>query len=241
MSFRNYFKERQEKKKLLSEIKETILGSKKKSKMFGKLNVSSFEEVFRVFFNLGNASYFSGDNDVFEYFIESLFEMMGADAIEMEDSEIIKYVYSYGLMSLQNYNIIPYTTVVSHLKENIFNQSDIKAVNSYIRILREFASKSVSINYEPGVMEVLNAFREINNYFLDRKMHINSMYLKNAIISMVYSAEKGKHKYMKDKILAKTKGMLKFTPHKGKPVAIDAGPTQTVQEELNTTPEEAQS
>ena len=236
MSVRSYFKERQEKRKLLSEIKETILGSKKKSKMFGKLNVSSIDEVFRIFVNLGNASYFSGDNDVFEYFIESLFEMMGADSIEMEDSEIIKYVYSYGLMSLQNYNIIPYTTVVSHLKENIFNQSDMKAVNRYIRILREFASKSGSINYMPGVMEVLNAFREINNYFLDRKMHINSMYLKNAIISMVYSAEKGKHEYMKDKILAETKGMLGFTPHRGKPSAIDTGPTKTIQEELNTPP-----
>ncbi len=208
--------------------------------MFGKLNVNSIDEVFRVFFNLGNASYFSGDNDVFEYFIESLFKMMGADSLRMEDSEIIKYVYSYGLMSLQNYNIIPYTTVVRHLKENILNQSDIKAMNGYIRILREFASKSVSINYEPGVMEVLNAFREINNYFLDRKMHINSMYLKNAIISMVYSAEKGKHKYMKDKILAKTKGMLRLTPYRVKPTAIDVGPPQTIQEELGTTPEEAQ-
>ena len=131
--------------------------------------------------------------------------------------------------------------MVSHLKENIFNQSDMKAVNRYIRILREFASKSGSINYMPGVMEVLNAFREINNYFLDRKMHINSMYLKNAIISMVYSAEKGKHEYMKDKIIAKTKGMLGLTPHKGKPAAIDTGPTQTIQEELNTTPQKGQS
>lgn len=241
MSFRNYFKERQEKRKMLSEIKETILGSKKKSKMFGKLNVSSIDEVFRIFVNLGNAAYFSGDNDVFEYFIESLFEMMGADSIPMEDSEIIKYVYSYGLMSLQNYNIIPYTTVISHLKENIFNQSDIKTVNGYIRILREFASKSGSINYEPGVMEVLNAFGEINNYFLDRKMHINSMYLKNAIISMVYSAEKGKHEYMKNKIVAKTKGMLRFTPRRVKPAAIDTDLTQITQEESSTTPEEAQS
>ena len=73
MSIKKYVRERYEKRKLLSEMKNIIIEEPKKEfKTLKQLDINTISEVMEMYINIGNMSYISGDNDIFEYFIESL-------------------------------------------------------------------------------------------------------------------------------------------------------------------------
>lgn len=231
MSVKNFIKEREEKQRLLLELKNIILKEDSRGlKIFKKLNIKDFDEVLKLFVNIGNTSYVSGDNYIFEYFVESLFEMINADPEELDKEEIIKYIHNYGIMSAQNYDIISYSTIVEGFKENIVMQEETKVINYHLKILRELASKAVALNFELGVLEVLNALRDIHGRFVDDDKQVNGLYLMNTIISLIYSAERSRNLDLKEKIIFETNGVLKLTLPRIGPEAVEVGSTQEPEE-----------
>lgn len=231
MLVKNFVKEREEKQRLLSELKNIILKEDNRGlKIFKKLNIKNFDEVFKLFVNIGNTSYVSGDNYVFEYFIESLFEMINADPEELDKEEMIKYIHNYGIMSAQNYDIMSYSTIVKGFKENMSMREETKVINHNLKILRELASKAAALNFELGVLEVLNALRDIYRKFIEDDKQVNGLYLKNTIIFLIYTADKNRHVDLKEKILYETGDLLGFALPRVEPEAVDVKSSQEPEE-----------
>lgn len=202
MSLKNFVSNREEKREILSQIKNIILKqSDKQLQTLKKLNISKFDEVLQLFLNIGNMSYISGDITLFEYFIKSLFELMHAEAKELNKYELIKYIQNYGLKSVKDHDIAQFSIILNNLKKYIFELKGTKNINSNLRILKNLALKSESHNYELGTFEILSVFNELNEYFKDNKMDINRLYIHNNLISLMYSAEFNHHERLKYRIL----------------------------------------
>jgi hypothetical protein len=218
MSVKHLVKERAEKRKLLSEIKEAILeGPNKKRNTFKKLNIRTLDEALSLLINIGNMSFVSGDNDVFEPFIEALYEIVQADIEGLEKERLIKYIHNYGLRSAKDHDIIPYSIVIKNLKEHVLDLRETRSVNAYLGILKNLALKSETSNYELGTLEALRVFREFNGHFNDNAMYVNKFYLKSIMISLMSSAETNRHERLKHKILAEAKEILGFEPPRVQP------------------------
>lgn len=231
MSVKIFVKERAEKRKLLSDIKKIIIKhSSKELKIFDKLNISTLDGVLELLINIGNMSYVSGDNDIFEYFIESLFDIIHADIKELNKEEIIKYIHNYGVVSAKDHDIIPYSIIIDNLKEYIFELKETKSINSYLRVLRDLALKSETNNYELGTLEALHVFRDLNEHFIEKNMHINRFYLKNIVISLISSTEISHHERLKNKVLVEANEILGFEPLKVQPDAVGTEPIRTIEE-----------
>ena len=190
-----------EKRGLIDEFKNIILkGSTNQIKMFDKLGVSTIQGVLKYFINIGNRAYFSSDIDTFEYFIESLFNIINVENKKVENDELIEQVYHYGLISIHNFNTALYFIIVKQLKINIYELKETKYINEYLFILKNLALKSGLNNFESGVLEIINIFKDLNEYFINNDMKINRFYLKSIMISLIYSAEKNQQKSLKNKM-----------------------------------------
>lgn len=211
MSLKRYLKERQEKRKLLSEIKDIIIDkSNKKIKNLKKFNINSIDEVMKMHVNIGNTTYLSGNNDAFEYYIESLFEIINAKCDNLNNDDLLENIKKYGVMSAHNYNIITYSIILNSIKKQIIKLSDLQSINQYIKILGELALITENINYEEAIMEALQAIKEIHDYMIDENMQVNKVYLQNIIISLIHSAGINQHEYLKRIIITETKDKLIF-------------------------------
>lgn len=236
MSVKHLVKERAEKRKLLSEIKEAILeGPNKKMNTFKKLNIRTLDEALSLLINIGNMSFVSGDNDIFEPFIEALYEIVHANIEGLEKERLIKYIHNYGLRSAKDHDIIPYSIVLKNLKEHVLDLRETRSVNAYLGILKNLALKSETSNYELGTLEALRVFRELNGHFADNGMHVNKFYLKSIMISLMSSAETNRHERLKHKILAGAKDILGFEPAR---VQLDSGTDSIPAIEVGALPEE---
>ena len=211
MSLKRYLKKRQEKRKLLSEIKDIIIDEPNKElKNLKKFNISTIDEVMKMYINIGNTTYFSGDNDTFEYFIESLFEIINAKRDNLNNNDLIKNIKKYGVMSAHNYNIITYSIILNAIKRHIFKLADLQSINQYIKILGDLTLITENNNYEEAVMETLQAIKKIHDYLIGENMQVNRVYLQNIIISIIHSAGINQHEYLKRIIITETKDMLMF-------------------------------
>jgi hypothetical protein len=221
MSVKKYVKEQHEKRKLLLKLKNIIIEEPKKEfKTLKQLDIKTLSEVMEMYINIGNMSYFTGDNDIFEYFIESLFDIINAAPVKFNEEELIKYIYKYGFMSSRNYNITPYCIILSNIKSNIFRSEDMQLINQHLDMLENLAMTSEEHNYESGTMETLHILKDIDDYLKKKNMEVNRFYLKNIIISVIHSAEKNQHEHLKDKIVAESNEILELKILKDQPEAV---------------------
>jgi hypothetical protein len=230
MSVKDLIKERSEKRKLLSEIKLIILKDpQKKLKDFKKMNVKTIDDILGLFINIGNMAYFSGDNDTFEFFMDSLFDVIHMN-LELDREKMIKCIYNYGLLSAHNHDIIPYSIILNNFRKTIFELTETITINNYLRILKDLALNSEINNYELGVMDVLNVFKDLYDHFLDKNMHVNRLYLQNIVISLISSSESNHHERLKNTTLIEAKKVLEFEPIKARLEASEVGSIQSVGE-----------
>lgn len=238
MSIKKFARERQEKRKLLTELKNIIIEEPDKNlRKLRKYNISTVDDVINIFFNVGNMSYFLGDNDIFDFFIESSFEIISAESDNINKNDLIKYIKNYGFMSAQNYNIITYSIILKNIKKHIFNLEKVQLINFYLRTLKDLVMIPEIKDYEVGVIEALYIFNEINDYFIFKGMRVNRVYLKNIIISIINSAEINKHQYLKNIIFSETVGIVGFqkTPDQTENLRIGATPMRDEIETPNQT------
>lgn len=238
MSIKKYVRERHEKRKLLSEMKNIIIEEPKKEfKTLRQLNINTISEVMEMYINIGNMSYISGDNDLFEYFIESLFDIINAAPEKFNERELVKYIYKYGLMSSRNYNITPYCIILSNIKTNVFKSEDMQIINQYLKILENLAITSEAHNYESGTMETLHILKDIDDYLKEKNMEVNRFYLKNIVISVIHSAEKNQHEHLKDKIVAESNEILEFKILRDQPEAVYIDSKPVLERDEPSTPQ----
>ncbi len=230
MSVKDLIKERSEKRKLLSEIKLIILKDpQKRIKDFKKMNVKTIDDVLGLFINIGNMAYFSGDNDTFEFFMDSLFDVMHMN-LELDREKMIKCIYNYGLLSVHNHDVIPYSIILNNFRKTIFKLTETITINNHLRILKDLALSSEINNYELGIVDVLNVFKDLNDHFRDKNMNVNRLYLQNIVISLISSSESNHHERFKNTMLTETKKLLEFESIKARLEASEVELTQPVGE-----------
>lgn len=207
MSFKKYVRKRSEKIELIDEIKDIILTeSRKEMSIYSGFKI---DEIIKIFINIGYKSYFSGDMDIFEYFIDSLFELVSSNSEIISAEELLKYINYLGNMSIHNHNIIPFYTIITNIQKKIYELNELNTINNYLNIIKNLAFKSEKENFEIGILEILNKLKYINNYFIKNNLQINNIFLKNIIISLIYHTDMNNKEYLKNKIIAEIEDILK--------------------------------
>jgi len=202
MSIRKYIQDSHEKKELVKEFVNLInIDENTREKSLDRLNIQDINEVYDLFINLGNISYFTGDYDTFKYFIESLFNVLNIELRSEKDTEFLNNIHNYGQMSVYNHNITPFQIIANNIKYKIFDLKGVDIINQYLHILRDLALKAEKNNFEMGFLKILYVFREVSEYFLKENLNINNFYLKNTIISLISSAKKNRKISIKNKII----------------------------------------
>ncbi len=209
MSIKKYISEGIEKRKVIEEIQSIILDEDEKAHRRGR-NEQSAPVLMKLLINIGNQAYTLGDIETFESFASSLFELMDYEIVGVESEEIFKHIRNFVLMSTHSHNIYLYSIILEKFAGSLIQTKDAELVNSYLQILRELALGSITNNFELGVLEVVNTFKTINEYFLGNRMYISSLNLKNLMVMLIYSAEKYQYDQLKAKILDETRDFLKF-------------------------------
>jgi len=199
MSIKKYINEGMEKRKVIEEIQSIILEDEKNHRRGRKEQPAPV--LMKLLINIGNQAYTLGDIETFESFASSLFELMDYEIEGVESEEIFNHIRNFVLMSTHSHNIYLYSIILEKFAGSLIQTRDAEMVNSYLQILRELALGSITNNFELGVLEVVNTFKT---------MYISSLYLKNLMVMLIYSAEKYQHDQLKTKILDETKDFLKF-------------------------------
>ena len=202
MSFKTFFKEREKKIKFLNKLKTAILDETHNDlKILKKSGVESPHEIIKILISQGSQAYHTGDLYTFEYFIKSLFEIYQQPNNNIENHQILDEINNFGLMSAHHHNNLPYNIILENYKEHLFMNAMTETFRQHLDILRNFALISLYENYISGVLGVVNVYKALNIHFQDNKMPICKMYLKNAIINLIYSAEKFEKDDLKGQIL----------------------------------------
>ena len=199
MSIKRFIDERIEKRELINELKNMIISEsyKKKSK-YKKVTIN---DIIKHLITIGNMSYISGDMYLFEHFIESLFEIINANSGIINNDELLKHIYNFGIMSSHSHNINLYLIIINNLEKNIYGLKETLSINNYLVFFKNLALKSEKENFELGILETIKIFKKINEYFINNNIEINRIYLKNIIILLIYYAEKNKKESLKNIIL----------------------------------------
>lgn len=209
MSIKKYINEGMEKRKVIEEIQTIILEEDEKGTRRGRREQSA-QILIKLLINIGNQAYTLGDIETFESFTSSLFELMDYEIEGIESEEIFKHIRNFVLMSTHSHSIYLYSIILEKFSKSLTQIKDAELVNNYLQILKEIALSSITNNFEIGVLEVVNTFKTINNFFIENKMYISSLYLKNLMVLLIYSAEKYQYDQLKIKIINETRDFLKF-------------------------------
>jgi hypothetical protein len=209
LSVKKFINELAEKRKLIDEMTILILnGSSKNLKKFHKIDVDTPEEVVKFFINIGNMSFFSGDYDTFEYFVDSLFKIMYEECDWIDTREVMKYICDYVRVSIHNHNVYSYSIILNKLKEYVYKQVGMEDINHSLRILKDLALNSVSTNFILGFNVLSEIFTDIDSHLKMNDMHVSSLFLKNIIISLIYNAQINHNENIKEKIILETSKIL---------------------------------
>jgi hypothetical protein len=209
MSIKKYISESLEKQKVMEEIYNILTEDDERNVRRGRRE-QSMETIVNLLINIGNQAYTQGDLDTFKHFISTLFELMDYELDNIKTEDLLKHVRYFVLMATHNHNIYTYSTIMEQFNQSLRKIDDSQIVNEYLQILRELALGSIRNNFELGVLEVVKTFRSINDHFSENKMHISSLYLKNLMIMLIYSAEKYQYDQLKQTIIEETVDFLKF-------------------------------
>lgn len=216
MSFKTFFKEREKKINLLHNLKTTIIDDTHSNhKILEKNGVESKQEIIKIYLAQGHQAYHSGDLYTYEYFIKSLF-----DIYQILDNlvtiQILNEIKNFGLMSAHNHDNNSYKIILENYKEHLLMNAKIETFRQHLDILRNFALTSLYNNYLEGVLGVVHIYKDLFQHFDDYDMPICQIYLKNAIINLIYSAEKFEKDDLKGQILPEINDVL---GHEGKNAA----------------------
>ena len=209
MSIKKYISEGMEKQKVMEEIFNILTEEDDRNIRRGRKE-QSMETIVNLLINIGNQAYTQGDLDTFKNFISTIFDLMDYEIPSIKTDDLLKHVRNFVLMSTHNHNIYTYSTIMEQFNMSLRKITDAQIIYEYLQILRELALGSIRNNFELGVLEVVSTFRSINDHFTENQMYISSLYLKNLMVMLIYSAEKYRHEQLKEKIIEETLNFLKF-------------------------------
>jgi hypothetical protein len=211
MSVKKFIRERMEKRALIDDLKRAVIsGSDGRTRDFDRIDASSSSDVLDLLISVGNVAFTAGEIDVFEYFIDAMFDVVGSGA-DVNTDELLESVLHFGVMSTYNHDIYSYSIVLENFVEYIFGLREMEAIDSNLRVLRKMALESERKGFDSGVLQVAAALKDTANHLEKEGMQLSRFFLKNHLISMIYAVDKRGNEGLRDDIIEETRGLLDYS------------------------------
>jgi len=220
MKIKDYLKGLANKRKLIDEVKDIIInGSIQSNKTLRKSGITTEEDVFGLLINHGSISLSSGDIDTFHHFVEALYEIMGANP--SYGKRISEHVERFSYLVARERNVYNLSSIIHPLMGNIQSLEAMESVNEDLKSLGKLASICEGEGFDSGVLEVIQSLRALHEYFEDEEKHVNDVYLKNLVISIIASVERRGNRELLEQLTSQTRELLNITSGMSKDANIN--------------------
>jgi len=185
MSLKKYVKGVNNRKRIIDELMDIITNdSEFNSNKLKKLKVDSINVVFDEFISIGNMAYLNGDVTLYKYFMNSLFYLIDDESNKILNEDIFKNIMHFMNMDIETNNQLSYSIILDNFENQIYKTKDTFIAYDYVKFLELFINNALKRNFTDGVIKTLQIFININNYFNNNSMHLNSTKLKNFVIAL---------------------------------------------------------
>jgi hypothetical protein len=219
MAFKRFVRERSERTALIDELKDMIVGG---SSIQVKDVVDDEPRVYMgVFLSSGNLAYRSGDADVFEYFLRSLFELVGVEPEGVDCAGLVRRVQDYGFRSVRDFDGAMFGAVVDVVAERVSSMRDVVEIDGWLRFLRDLGLRSAEARFEGGVLAVVDLFRVLGVHFEGEGLGVSAMSLKNHVVGLVHFLGGVGNESLRERVVSLAEGVLAPSPRPTKALVDD--------------------
>jgi len=213
MAFKRFVKERSKRTGLIDELRDAIVG---RSSRRGKGVVDGGPGVCLGFFlSLGNVAYGSGDSDVFEYFLRSLFEVVETGPEGVDCAGLVERVRGYGFRSVRDFDLAMFGAVVEVVAEIVISMRDVVEIGGWLGFLRDLGLRSAEAGFDGGVLAVVDAFRLLGVHFDGEGLGMSSMSLKSHLVGLVQYMGGVGDDGLRGRVISLVEGLLSPSPEPG--------------------------
>ena len=213
MAIKSFVKERSERTGLIDELRDAIVRG---SSWRGKGIVDGGPEVCLGFFlSLGTVAYGSGDLDVFEYFLRSLFEVVETGPEGTDCAGLVERVRGYGFRSVRDFDLSMFGTVVEVVAEIVISMRDVVEIGGWLGFLRDLGLCSAETGFDGGVLAVVNVFRLLGVHFDGEGLGMSPMSLKSHLVGLVHYLESVGDDGLRGRVISLVEGLLSPSPRPG--------------------------
>jgi hypothetical protein len=221
VAIKRFIRERAERAALIDEVKGVLLDdSHKRMERYRKSGLKTVDDFLRFFMSLGNMAFHSGDPEVIERFLGSLFELAGSG--KLDGDEVVGRIRYYGLRSIHGFDYNSFSLILESFMGYIRGLRETVRVNSCLGVLRSLALRSVSEGFNAGVGGLVDVLVGLDDHFMVESLHVNRFYLRNLVVSLVCFAGRSGEESMRGRIIADAGGILGVV--EGRPPAVDTAP-----------------
>jgi len=184
MALKRFVKERSERTALIGELRDVLVGvspSRVKGVVDGGPGV-----CLGFFLSLGNVAYRSGDSDVFECFLRSLFDVVEAGPEGVDCGGLVGRVRGYGFRSVRDFDAAMLGVVVEVVAGRVFSMRDVVEIDGWLGFLRDLGLRSAEAGFDGGVLAVVGVFRVLGVHFMDEGLGVSLMSLRNHVVGLVH-------------------------------------------------------
>jgi hypothetical protein len=210
MEIKNYLQGLTNKRNLIDEVKDILInGSIQKNKTLKKSGITTEEGVFDLLINHGSISLSSGDIGIFRYFIEALYEIMEANPFYSE--RISEHFERFCYLVSRERNVYNLSSIVQPIISKIHSSETMESVNENLKTLGKLALICEGEGFDAGVLEVIQALSRLHERFENEGKHINDIYLKNQVITIIASVERRGNRVLKEQLSSQTRKLINLT------------------------------
>ena len=221
LSLKRFVKGRSERTALLDELRDVIVGGSSRGV---KGVVDGGPKVcLRFFLSLGNVAYRSGDADVFEYYLRSLFDVVEAGPEGVDCDGLVGRVRGYGFRSVRDFDLAMFGAVVEVVAEMVFSMRGVVEIGGWLGFLGDLGLRSAEAGFEGGVLAVVDVFRLLGVHFVDEGLGVSSMSLRNHVVGLVHYLGGVGDDGLRGRVISLVEGVLAPPGCVEVPVEGDAG------------------
>jgi len=228
VAFKRFVRERSERTALLDELRDVIVGGSSRGV---KGVVDGGPKVcLRFFLSLGNEAYGSGDSDVFEYFLRSLFEVVETGPEGVDCDGLVGRVRGYGFRSVRDLDLAMFGAVVEVVASRVFSMRGVVEIDGWLGFLGDLGLRSAEVGFDGGVLGVVDVFRLLGVHFVDEGLGVSSMSLRSHVVGLVHYLGGVGDDGLRGRVISWVEGVLAPTGPSGAPVedGVSAGFPPTV-------------
>jgi len=175
-----------------------------------KININSNfdEDDIHILNNIGSMAYFSGNIDVFDYYIEQILNLHKSIYDNEKKSIFYNVFRDYCIISVSSYNLIFYRILINSIKKEIMKMKNPVEIRNYLKILKSLSEHALKNNFDEGILYFTDIYKSINQYFVKNNMSISKIHLKMILLNLFISSEILNKESIKNYIISETNNLL---------------------------------